>query len=394
LIKRILIAIACTLFVINCSFAESNESRRQLPVIFNHSWIGLSGGAKISNYSNANLTPYTAQSIKNTIGAMRITLGHYFNPYLAISLSLMRGIHSVKISHVGVQRPTYSVSENVFGLTLRPSLPITDRMGIYGEVGYGLVSREGFLIWNYGIRNSNMSTVLLGAGWYYRFPHNFLIDLEGIYTPANRGKNQPRIIYVGLGLSYMLIDDPSREYGPSYWFPLNVLNINYVNDNIYYWDVARYLTTPRSVPVFFDGHIKVGKGWALYYERNFFHTTKSFSMEWGVSIAGWQSKYWRQSFYTVSLFPELKAWMLRSNFVDLYFTYSLAGPTYISRVYIDGFDSGSNFTFQDFIGLGALLGESKRFNIDVKVIHYSNGNTLPHNPGVCVPVMFGMGATF
>ncbi len=362
----------------------------KMPAIFDGSWIGLSAGAKKTYFTNSDLTPgYAPSSIKNTITALRVTIGHYFNPYIAMSINLMRGAHSNKFIYPGV---TTSVAESLFALTLRPTWPLNDTLSLFGEGGVGFISRKGYRINGVDVvSNDDILTAVFGVGFYYNLPYNMFLDLETEYTTPNKAKKQPSIFYVGLGFNYLLKATHSHlQPGKQYWFPKSTLQLNYVNQDLFYWDVARYFTPPKGLPIFFDGHIKVGKGIALTYEKTFFHTFKYFSIEWGWSTSQWQSRMSKQNFYTLSLFPEIKIWMLRSPSFDLFFTYSLAGPTYISKRFIDGSDSGSHFTFQDFLGIGAFLGQSKTVAINFKIIHYSNGNSLPSNPGVCVPVMLGI----
>ena len=80
--------------------------------------------------------------------------------------------------------------------------------------------------------------------------------------------------------------------------------------------------------------------------------------------------------------------------MDPYFFYTLGGPAFISRSLLDGIDTGKRFTFYDAIGLGAFLGVERRFNAEVKVAHYSNGNIFPENAGVKIPLTFCLGFCF
>ena len=114
----------------------------------------------------------------------------------------------------------------------------------------------------------------------------------------------------------------------------------------------------------------------------------------GASLGNWTSSELRQNFTTVSIFPEIKLWLVRCPRFDLYFTYSLAGPTIISRKRIDNFDTGTYFTFEDFIGFGTFLGKAKHVDINIQLMHFSNGNLFPSNPGVDVPLMLGVGYVF
>lgn len=373
---------------------NTKDPRTKMPAIFADSWIGLSIGYKKTNFSNSDFPPlYAPQSFKDGITALRATIGHYFSPYFAISLNLLRGAHSNKLYYPDA---VYSVPESLFAFTLRPTLPLNDELALFGEAGVGFISRRGYQRDDVqAISNADIFSPVLGAGLYINLPDNLFLDLEAEYTPKNPSHKQPSILYLGMGVNYLLKDTHSQqEHSDQYWFPVHTLQLDYVNGNIFYADAAKYFTTPRSIPVFFDGSIKINKGIALMYQNTFFHTYKNFSIEWGWSLSEWESRMLKQKFYTISLFPEIKVWIVRLPSFDFYFTYSLAGPTYISKVYIDHLNSGSNFTFQDFLGFGAFLGHSKRVALNVKIVHYSNGNSLPNNPGVCVPVMAGLVVSF
>jgi hypothetical protein len=53
-----------------------------------------------------------------------------------------------------------------------------------------------------------------------------------------------------------------------------------------------------------------------------------------------------------SIYPVLRFTPLRSKSQDIYFNYSLAAPTFISKTTIDTNETGKQFTFQDFMGVG------------------------------------------
>jgi hypothetical protein len=72
----------------------------------------------------------------------------------------------------------------------------------------------------------------------------------------------------------------------------------------------------------------------------------------------------------------------------------VAGPTYISKVLIDGEETGRHFTFQDVMGIGIFAGEKKNINAGIRIAHYSNGNLFPQNNGVMIPLSFSLGYAF
>jgi len=97
----------------------------------------------------------------------------------------------------------------------------------------------------------------------------------------------------------------------------------------------------------------------------------------------------------VSLYPQLRFMLVRTSRADLFVTYSVAGPTFISRKVIDGQETGLHrFTFQDGLGLGVYFGRDKHGMFGIKLGHYSNGNLVGGNPGIAVPIAFELGYAF
>jgi len=132
----------------------------------------------------------------------------------------------------------------------------------------------------------------------------------------------------------------------------------------------------------------------MMYEQNSYHTRRWFSLDWGASISHWVTKERTTPFYAYSIFPAIRFWLFRNETFDLYFTYSVAGPTYLTKVKMDGKDTGNHFTFQDFMEFGIFMGKKKNINISAKIIHYSNGNLFLKNSGISIPVNLGIGYSF
>ena len=78
----------------------------------------------------------------------------------------------------------------------------------------------------------------------------------------------------------------------------------------------------------------------------------------------------------------------------MFASYSLAGPSYLSRRVIDGFDTSSRFTFQDMLAFGCYAGSRRQLFVQIDVSHFSNGNIFPGNPGVKVPLTITVGRAF
>ena len=131
----------------------------------------------------------------------------------------------------------------------------------------------------------------------------------------------------------------------------------------------------------------------MQYERNLFHSRKLFSFDAGVSYGRWISEG-RQPIQTFSVYPLMRFTFLRRRLGDAYLSYSLAGPTYISPTVIDGLDTGSHFTFQDFMAVGTFLGQNRHMSVEIGLNHYSNGNLFPDNAGVKIPLTLKLGYAF
>ncbi len=385
----------------NLFAAATTDDRTQLPGIFQNSYVGVDLAYLDFAYSNADLNAgYSAGQIKNNLIGASVYAGHYFNPYLALQLSYMRPGPWVKFTNVtnnaGATPETATVWLNYLMLTLRPTLPINDRWSVYGEVGPAYVSRYGFTMSN----GANIPSVGLivpdtGVGASYRFSGQWHLEFSADSIWGNAANKQPATYYGEVGAYYLFNPEQAMETGSGspYIFPLNTIEIGLYNRSVFNWDPTTFFTS--VVPIFWNGEVLTQSGDYLMYERNVYHTQRWFSLDWGVDGARWESLYDHDVYYTASIFPEVRFWLLQQPKVALYFNYSAAGPTYLSRSTIDGQATGGHFTFQDFLGFGSYFGAERNFNINLKIIHYSSGNLMPnHNPGIKVPVMLGLGYAF
>lgn len=185
------------------------------------------------------------------------------------------------------------------------------------------------------------------------------------------------LIIVSLFFSYPIASKP-------FDFKKNQFSAGYYDRNFLNPDIP----VPPS-PIFFDGEIKLENGFMLLYERLVFNTEKTFSVYLGGSFARWVFR--SSELYTLSAFLELRVWFLHNKFFDPYFLYSLAGPTIMSRDTLPGYNLGKEFIFQDYIGFGLQFGEEKTFNLDFKIVHYSNGNIFADNAGIDSPFVLSLG---
>jgi hypothetical protein len=340
--------------------------------------------------------------------AVRLVLfGYEFNKYLSAQLTYMRPVTWVKYQYktdatgaIG-QRTIWM---NVGGLTLKPQLPITDRFSVYGEAGLGIVTRSGFnddVTKKPVITDANYATFLFGGGLKYNVSKSMSLQLSTAYSPAQPSEKQPSTSFVAAGFSYRLQKvsekkiEKAAEVG--YIHPKHMLQIGY-SSNVLGYGVNNFVSSDKF-PIFWGGDVEVFQGVSLTYQQNIFHTAKVFSLDWGVSTSYWQSKGRgtglsnpnKQDFFTLSVFPVARFTVLHTKPFDAYFYYSVAGPTYISKVMIDGQNTGKHFTFQDNMGTGIYFGEKRNLNAELMIGHYSNGNLFPHNDAVKVPLTLKVG---
>lgn len=143
--------------------------------------------------------------------------------------------------------------------------------------------------------------------------------------------------------------------------------------------------------IFWGGTVKVRQGFILSYQRNVFHGRKVFAFDLSANTGFWETRDRKEWFFTVSLNPVFKLYALHSKSFDLFFEYSLAGPTFISKTVLDDINTGKKFTFHDFMGIGTFAGQQKKLYAGIRIAHFSNGDLFQHNAGVMVPLTFNLG---
>jgi hypothetical protein len=291
----------------------------------------------------------------------------------------------------------HSVWTNLAGVTLRATTPLVGRLSIAGEGGLGIVTRRGFEADGIPVvKDTTQWSPLIGGGLRYRLNRSWDLGASALYAPSNSRTRAPHTLVLSGGFTHNLrplSEERVRENSEAgFAFPRNVVQVGYASDATGY-GVNDFLSK-GAVPVFWSAIAEVKRGVAVHYHRNVFHTRRTFSLDLGASVASWKSRRDNTAFHTISVFPVLRLTPLRLGWADVYLNYSLAGPTSISRVMIDGQDTGRHFTFQDFIGVGVFAGKGRHANLEVRIGHYSNGNIFPRNAAVSIPLTFTLGYTF
>lgn len=399
-------------FSISVSFLllfNAQDNRAQIPSILQKSYFEVNVGSIDYSFSNQHLeSGYTMNSVSVPHWAARLVLfGYDFNKYLSAQITYMRPVHWVRYNYTkntpDINQPnpiegSGSVRMNIGGLTLKPKLPINDRLSVYGEAGLGIITRHGFID-TFGesvVNDASYASVLLGLGLKYHFNDKWALQLQSNYSPENKKFKQPATSFIGTGFSYNFRPftpeklEKAKELGyihPKQWIQFGITN-NFMGYGINNAVSSKYL------PIFWGGHAEVKNGLSIIYQRNIFHSAKVFALDWGINASGWETNVNNDKFFTLSIFPAFRLNYLHAKDFDAYFYYSVAAPTYISETILDGHKMGGKFTFMDNMGTGAFFGPKRNLNAEVKIGHYSNGNIFTDNEAVKIPLSLSLGYAF
>lgn len=390
------------ILLINTVNLNSQDEGVQLPKFLQKSYFGVNVGVINHPFSQAHLEPgFTFHSLEVPPIAVRLVLfGYQFNKSLSAQISYMRPVAWMKY-HYTVDELTFDhllnlqVWMNYASLDLKYRLAFSKKVSAYVEASYSIVTRNGYTGW-YGtvVRNAKFSTIQLGAGLNYQLNKKWDLQLSGIFSPENKKEKQPHTSFVSVGFNYRLqaytekqIEKANKSVRKH---PKQMIQLGFSGNSLGY-GVNNAL---ENIYLFWGGDAEVRQGFSINYQRNIFYSKRFFSMEWGTSFGWWQSELKQESFFTLSVYPLLRFTFLRTKKADAYLFYSVAGPTFISNVVIDEIDTGGHFTFQDRMGLGIFFGENRTYNAEFRIGHYSNGNLLPRNPGIKIPLSFNLGFSF
>ena len=396
---RLRVVAAAGLLLLSISvpaFAQSpDDARTQYPRALQNSFITINVGAIDQPFSQQQLQPaFHAQSIDVPRVDVRVMLlGHEFNRFLSAQASYMRPLNYVTYRSVTpADVDAHHVRVNFGAVTLKARMPLRDRWSAYGEGGLGFTSRTGFGLGNaQAVADAHYASVLAGGGVESRLTPSWDLTAGLTLSPGKASVNQPRTLYASGGVRYTMrplppdVVEANRAAG--FIFPHHIASVEYSSGTGY--SVNDFVS--RTVPIFWGGHAKVDFGIAPHFERNVFHTRKVFALDVGASAGFYKTRQNDERFFTLSAYPLFRFTFLRARRADMYFAYSLAGPTYISKIVLDGLDTGRHFTFQDFMGIGWFVGRERNMTIGVKINHYSNGNIFTQNAGVKIPLTFSVG---
>lgn len=145
-------------------------------------------------------------------------------------------------------------------------------------------------------------------------------------------------------------------------------------------------------PLFWTSRARAGGGGTLNYQWLLYHTHKYFSVNLALGLSDWMihsQSEWVMSFYFV-----VRVWIFRTETFSPYFDWSMGGPSLLSSQHFAQANLGAPFIFQDFMGFGAMIGRQHHFDVNVNIMHYSNGDLFVHNDGWDVPLIVSLGYCF
>ena len=376
-----------------------NDARAQYPAFLANSFVNLNLGYIDYPFSALQLEPgHQAESVQVPHASVRAVLfGRHFGRYFCGQVSYMRPVEYVRYQNVDGAENSRTVWTHFGTVTLQAHLPISERLSIFGEGGLAITNRSGFENGDVPVvRDAHFSSPLFGAGFEYRVNQTWDLVSSGIYIRPSDEHRQPRTLLVSTGFRINLrplpADRVKETQDAGRIVPENLIQVGYAT-NAFGYGANNVLS--KQVPIFWRGRAEVEQSVVnIQYHRNVFYTKKVFALDFGASFAQWKSNKNGETFRTFSVFPVMRFTVLSSKPADLYFLYSVAGPSYISRRIIDDLDTGSHFTFQDFMGVGVFMGARRQMNVEINLNHYSNGNIQLENAGVKIPLTFKVGYGF
>jgi hypothetical protein len=376
-----------------------DEGRAQYPAFLTNAFVSVNVGYINYPFSARQLEPgHHVETVHVPHAAVRaMLLGRHFGKYFSAQVSYMRPANYVKYRNIDGTDTSRSVWMHFGTLTMLARLPIGERLSIYGETGLAVTNRSGFELGEgFIVKDEHFSSPLFGAGLEYRVNPTWDLVSSATYIRPSDTHRQPHTVFASAGFRINLRPLPvarvKETQAAGRIVPENLIQIGYATNALGY-GVNNVLS--KQVPIFWRGKAEVEQSVVnVQYHRNVFYTKKIFSLDFGAGYAEWKSNRNGESFRTFSVFPVMRFTVLRSRLADFYGLYSVAGPTYISRTRIDDLDTGSHFTFQDFMGIGMFMGERRQFNAEINLNHYSNGNIQAENAGVKIPLTFKVGYGF
>lgn len=379
--------------------AEINKS--QIPIFIQHSTFDLAYGYIYYPFQAVELEPgYNLHKLSLPQKGIQLSYQYLINRYLSAQLEYLMLLPSVKYTFSTPNNITETITKSVLintgAFTLNPQLPVCKRWIFNTKAGISLVSRRGIQddSNNTVLKQASYSSLILGAGLSYKINKtvDFQLNVTGI--PKNEEHQQPVTTFFGAGISFHPVAFTATQLGneknKNRIHQKHLLQIGFTSN------VAGYEINNRmeKMYLFWGGNVQIKQGLTINYLNLIFNSPKLLDFYWGAGVSYYQSNLNNEKIFTISTFPVIRFNLLYIKPMDMYLFYSIAGPSYISSNKIDGIDIGKNIIFQDYMGIGSNIGKKRKFNAELKIAHYSNGNLYPINHGVKIPLTFSLGYAF
>lgn len=381
-------------FMQNCS-AVAQDKRAELPKFLQKKYFGVNIGYINYNSPELKLEPgFSAESIHTYDEGIRVFAGHQFNKNLQLQVSYMRPAYWITYKNVNGDQQEHAVTLNELGLTLRAGIYNREKLSLYAETGLAYNKQLGFSVNGApAAKDAVYFTALAGFGVKLELNPLWNLNAE-VIAPFFANKQHAYKYLLGGGISYNIQEAKMKpsytKNNKQYFFPKNIIQASYTS-NAFGYGVNNF---SEKAYFFWGGVVELKKGFSMYYQRNFFHGHKVFSLSWGTGLAYLRSRKENDDFLLLSVFPVLRFTPVHTKSADIYLNYCVAGPSFISRVYIDGEDTGSHFIFLDYLGIGTFAGKDRKINGEIRIEHFSNGGLVEQNGGIKVPLTFVVGYTF
>ena len=405
--KKSLFLFLILFFCFNTFSQEEKNQKTKFTKFLSESYYSINFGGVFYPFSNGNLIDgYTTETYSRNWFSGRLLLGYKLTDYLSVQFGTLRPASWFKYNNINNIGYESSVWINAWSLSLKKDFKLYKNTSFYAEAGIANLTRIGFSINDKIIyEDAHYASLIYGFGLQHRLTDKWRLSLNGTFLPKSTKQDQPSISQVSLGFEYHLqqIDDKTADESANnkHFFPNNIFQVSYGTGAIgfganRFFGMSLKVGSFESfgIPIFWVGEVKAQHAFSLTYQRLLYRSEKIFSLDWGASVTAFQSESTNENVFAFSIFPVLRFYLLRNKAFDFYANYSIIGPTFLTKSNIDGLQTGPKITYQDTMGFGVFFGNKRKYNLELRIMHYSNGNIFTENDGVAIPIQFTLGKTF
>src|SRR5262245_47838232 len=151
------------------------DDRTQYPGFMANSFFTFSVGSIGYLFGERQLNPgYLAEAVIKPRLSVRVDLfGHQFTKYFSMQATYLRPTRFIEYRNVNGTTESFQVSNAYAGVSLALHLPLTNRIGAFGEGGGGVTSRSGITFEHkVALAPAHYTSGLLGAGLDIRASQN------------------------------------------------------------------------------------------------------------------------------------------------------------------------------------------------------------------------------